>query len=137
MTMFRNLATAKIMDLHGADPWAIQGTCFHFPEPDRLFLCVSRLPNDRISGFTVWVFKRDGRCHYGRQLLHSFKMRACERTRFAICKILMVEHIDELQKFKIGYLLPQPIQDFLRENRGLLSLEIASLGSELSPIRPS
>ena len=137
MTMFRNLATAKIVDLHDADPWTIQGTCFHFPEPDRLFLCVSRAPNDHISGYTVWVFKKDGRCHYGRQFLHSFKMRPCARTRFAICKILMAEHIDELQNFEIGYLLPQPIQDFLRENRGLLSLEIASLGSEYSPTRPS
>ena len=135
MTMFRNLATAKIVDLHDADPWTIQGTCFHFPEPDRLFLCVSRAPNDHISGYTVWVFKKDGRCHYGRQFLHSFKMRPCARTRFAICKILMAEHIDELQNFEIGYLLPQPIQDFLRENRGLLSLEIASLGSEFSPTR--
>ena len=137
MTMFRNLATAKIVDLHDADPWTIQGTCFHFPEPDRLFLCVSRAPNDHISGYTVWVFKKDGRCHYGRQFLHSFKMRPCARTRFAICKILMAEHIDELQNFEIGYLLPQPIQDFLRENRGLLNLEIASLGSEYSPTRPS
>jgi hypothetical protein len=121
MTMFKNLATAKILDLHDADPWKIQGTCFHFPEPDRLFLCVSRLPNDHISGYTVWVFKMDGRCHYGRQLLHSFTMRACARTRFAISKILMVEHTDELQKFNIGYLLPQPTQDLLRENRGLFS----------------
>ena len=137
MTMFRNLATAKIVDLHDADPWKIQGTCFHFPEPDRLFLCVSRAPNDHISGYTVWVFKKDGRRHCGRQFLHSFKMRPCARTRFAICKILMTEHIDELKNFEIGYLLPQPIQDFLRENRGLLSLEIASLGSEYSPTRPS
>jgi hypothetical protein len=107
MNSSRNLATARFEILHDADPTEIYAAFFYFPEPDKIFLCVARGPNDHIYGYSVEVHKRDGRRRGGKQVVHQFRMQACEWTRFAICKILMIEHLHELQAFNMSYNQPE------------------------------